>query len=165
MLPRFIRIEGMMLRKRIPGRAAVRSQYNRIDREQMLIRPRVIEARGDRATGGKRLENIELWRRDGVTLPALGDHRVPDPTIAGDFCRRFRESHGTALTGACKLARLRAQQPSAFFEQAILETESIIVQADAESKPAVDMEVFAYRPGKVHFNPAVPFFLRVLDGY
>jgi hypothetical protein len=32
---------------------------------------------------------IELRRNDGVFLDALGADRIPDPTTAGDFCRRF----------------------------------------------------------------------------
>ena len=39
--------------------------------------------------GGKRIEHIELRRNDEVYLDALGAQRIPDPTTAGDFCRRF----------------------------------------------------------------------------
>ena len=39
--------------------------------------------------GGTCLEDIELWRNDEVYLDALGAQRIPDPTTAGDFCRRF----------------------------------------------------------------------------
>ena len=41
--------------------------------------------------GGTRLEHIELRRNDEVFLDALGARRIPDPTTAGDFCRRFAE--------------------------------------------------------------------------
>ncbi len=40
---------------------------------------------------GTRLEDIELRRNDEVFLDALGTERIPDPTTAGDFCRRFDE--------------------------------------------------------------------------
>ena len=40
---------------------------------------------------GTRLEDIELRRNDEVFLDALGTERIPDPTTAGDFCRRFAE--------------------------------------------------------------------------
>ena len=36
-----------------------------------------------------RLEDIELRRNDEVFLNALGADRIPDPTTAGDFTRRF----------------------------------------------------------------------------
>ena len=39
--------------------------------------------------GGTRLEHLELRRNDEVYLEALGAQRIPDPTTAGDFCRRF----------------------------------------------------------------------------
>jgi hypothetical protein len=32
---------------------------------------------------------LELRRNDEVFLDALGARRLPDPTTAGDFCRRF----------------------------------------------------------------------------
>ncbi|MGD2110767.1 MAG: hypothetical protein PVI86_15420 [Phycisphaerae bacterium] len=38
--------------------------------------------------GGTCLEDLELWRNDEVYLDALGAQRIPDPTTAGDFCRR-----------------------------------------------------------------------------
>ena len=38
---------------------------------------------------GTCLEDIELRRNDEVYLDALGAQRIPDPTTAGDFCRRF----------------------------------------------------------------------------
>jgi len=40
-------------------------------------------------TGGVRLEDLELRRQDEVYLDALGTQRIPDPTTAGDFTRRF----------------------------------------------------------------------------
>src|SRR6266849_4821679 len=39
---------------------------------------------------GTCLEDIELRRNDEVFLDALGARRIPDPTTAGDFCRRFQ---------------------------------------------------------------------------
>ena len=38
---------------------------------------------------GRTLEDIELRRNDETFLDALGAERIPDPTTAGDFCRRF----------------------------------------------------------------------------
>src|SRR5437879_9997516 len=39
--------------------------------------------------GGDCLQDLELLRNDEAYLDALGAGRVPDPTTAGDFCRRF----------------------------------------------------------------------------
>ena len=41
--------------------------------------------------GGTCLEHLELRRRDEAYLNALGARRVPDPTTAGDFCRRYEK--------------------------------------------------------------------------
>ena len=55
----------------------------------------------DLLAGGTCLEDIELWRNDEVYLDALGAQRIPDPTTAGDFCRRF-EAVDVETTGMCK---------------------------------------------------------------
>lgn len=39
--------------------------------------------------GGQTLDDIELRRNDQVFLDMLGARAIPDPTTAGDFCRRF----------------------------------------------------------------------------
>ena len=41
------------------------------------------------ACGGTRLEDIERLRHDTAYMNALGADLIPDPTTAGDFCRRF----------------------------------------------------------------------------
>ena len=42
--------------------------------------------------GGTCLEHLELRRTDENYLNALGAQRIPDPTTAGDFCRRFNRA-------------------------------------------------------------------------
>ena len=42
--------------------------------------------------GGTCLQDLELLRHDEVLLDALDARRLPDPTTAGDFCRRFSEA-------------------------------------------------------------------------
>ena len=68
--------------------------------------------------GGQRIEHLELRRNDEVYLDALGAERIPDPTTAGDFCRRFSEADVLTLMDAINEARLRvwAQQPAEFFD-------------------------------------------------
>ena len=80
--------------------------------------------------GGKRIEHLELRRNDEVYLDALGAERIPDPTTAGDFCRRFTsEADVLTLMDAINESRLRvwAQQPREFFEEAILDADGTIV--------------------------------------
>jgi len=42
--------------------------------------------------GGTRLEDIERLRHDTAYMNTLGAELIPDPTTAGDFCRRFDEA-------------------------------------------------------------------------
>ena len=67
--------------------------------------------------GGTCLDHLELRRNDEVYLDALGVQRIPDPTTAGDFCRRFSAWQIQQLMEAFNKIRLRvwAQQPSAVF--------------------------------------------------
>ena len=49
--------------------------------------------------GGVRLEDIELRRQDENFLNGLGAQRIPDPTTAGDFTRRFDAEDILRLAG------------------------------------------------------------------
>jgi Transposase DDE domain group 1 len=116
--------------------------------------------------GGKRIEHLELRRNDEVYLEALGAERIPDPTTAGDFCRRFAsEADVLALMNAINESRLRvwAQQPDEFFDEAILDADGTIVETDAECKQGVDISYdrrWGYHPHLVSLaNTAEPLFL------
>ena len=82
--------------------------------------------------GGKRIEHLELRRNDEVYLNALGAVRIPDPTTAGDFCRRFSEHDVVTLMDAVNETRLRvwSEQPPEFFTQAIIEGDGTLVETD-----------------------------------
>ena len=69
--------------------------------------------------GGDCLQDLELLRNDEAYLDALGAGRVPDPTTAGDFCRRFGSAESViGLMDAINRVRLGVwkQQPPEFFE-------------------------------------------------
>ena len=55
--------------------------------------------------GGMRLEDIELRRQDEGFLNSLSAQRIPDPTTAGDFTRRFSPEDILALMDAINGAR------------------------------------------------------------
>jgi hypothetical protein len=120
--------------------------------------------------GGKRIEHLELRRNDEVYLDALGADRIPDPTTAGDFCRRFSPDDVRTLMDAINEARLRvwAQQPSTFFEEAILDADGTIVETAAECKQGVDISYdgrWGYHPSVISLaNTAEPLFLRNRSG-
>lgn len=91
--------------------------------------------------GGQVLEDIELRRNNRTHLDALGTETIPDPTTAGDFCRRFQESDITALMDAVNEARLRvwAEQPEGFFDLARIDADGTIVSTLGECKEGMDL--------------------------
>jgi hypothetical protein len=90
---------------------------------------------------GRCLQDLELRRQDEAYLNALGAPRIPDPTTAGDFCRRFEQEHLDALQEAIDAARCKvwATQPASFFEQAILDGDGTMVETDGECKQGMDI--------------------------
>jgi hypothetical protein len=92
--------------------------------------------------GGRRLEDIEARRCDRVFLDGLGTESLPDPTTAGDFCRRFDQASILALQEAVNRARLKVwrRQGDAFFEQpAVIDADASIVPTDAQTKQGMDI--------------------------
>jgi hypothetical protein len=91
--------------------------------------------------GGRRIEHLERLRNDGVYLDALGAVRIPDPTTAGDFCRRFQEADVLTLMEAINTVRLRvwSQQPADFFTEAVVDVDGTVVGTDAECKQGIDI--------------------------
>ena len=115
--------------------------------------------------GGKRIEHLELRRNDEVYLDALGAQRLPDPTTEGDFCRRFAEPDVVTLMDAFNRVRRRvwAQQPVAFFKEAVLDVDGTLVGTDAECKQGVDIAydgTWGYHPLLISLaNTAEPLYL------
>jgi hypothetical protein len=115
--------------------------------------------------GGSRIEHLEIRRNDEVYLDALGAERIPDPTTAGDFCRRFTESDVERLMDTFNEARLRAwkEQPADFFEEAFLDADGTIAPIDGWCKQGVDISykgVWGYHPLVVSLaNTAEPLYL------
>ena len=91
--------------------------------------------------GGTCIEDLELLRNDEVFLDAVGARRIPDPTTAGDFCRRFTEESLYTLLDIIDDSRLRvwADQPAAFFEQAILDMDGFLVETTGQCKDGMDI--------------------------
>ncbi len=91
--------------------------------------------------GGRCLEDIELRRNDEVYLNALGTESIPDPTTAGDFCRRFGTADLNALMDVINQSRLKvwAKQPEDFFEKAVIDADGSMVNTLGESKAGMDI--------------------------
>jgi len=92
--------------------------------------------------GGSCLDHLELLRNNEGYLNAVGASRIPDPTTAGDFCRRF-ESEAPILTlmEAVNEVRLKIwkQQGPAFFEQAIVDVDGTIAPTTGECKVGMNI--------------------------
>jgi len=91
--------------------------------------------------GGTRLEHLELLRSNAAYLDALGARRIPDPTTAGDFCRRFDTSHIGCLQNVFNGTRLKVwrQQPKSFFNQAIIDADGTMVETSGECKEGMNI--------------------------
>lgn len=102
---------------------------------------------------GRCLQDLELRRQDEAYLNALGAHRIPDPTTAGDFCRRFQQEHLDALQEAIDFARRKvwADQPDSFFERAIIDGDGTMVETDGECKQGMNI---SYK-GQWGYHPLV----------
>jgi hypothetical protein len=55
--------------------------------------------------GGTRLQDLERLRHDVAYMNALGAELIPDPTTAGDFCRRFDDDDVLTLMEAINAVR------------------------------------------------------------
>lgn len=92
--------------------------------------------------GGSCIEDLELRRSDDAFLNMLGVDRIPDPTTAGDFCRRFGTKQDIdALQDAINESRLRVwqRQPASFFDQGIVDADGTIAETTGECKEGMDM--------------------------
>jgi Transposase DDE domain group 1 len=91
--------------------------------------------------GGTCLEHLELLRSDEAYLDALGARRVPDPTTAGDFCRRFDTSDIYRLQQVFNAVRLKVwrRQPKKFFDEAVIDADGTMVETTGECKQGMDI--------------------------
>lgn len=90
---------------------------------------------------GTCFQDLELRRQDENYLDALGARRIPDPTTAGDFCRRFdRDSVFTLLDIIDDTRRVAwAGQPARFFAQAKIDMDGTLVGTTGECKKGMDI--------------------------
>lgn len=120
--------------------------------------------------GGSCLEDLELRRNDEAYLDALGAQRIPDPTTAGDFCRRFAVADIEILQDAINEVRgdVWKRQPAEFFDQATIDVDGSLAPTDGECKQGIGLAydgTWGYHPLVVSLaNTAEPLYLSNRSG-
>lgn len=116
--------------------------------------------------GGTCLQDIEHRRNDAAFLEMLGTMALPDPTTAGDFCRRFAASDIDSLQDAINEARLnvwKAQGAEFIGKTAVLDVDSSIVKTSGECKEGMELTykgAWGYPPLLVSYaNTQEPLFI------
>jgi hypothetical protein len=90
---------------------------------------------------GTCLQDLEWHRNDEVFLDALGARRIPDPTTAGDFCRRFKQADIDTLQDSFNQVRQRVwkQQADDFFDLATIDMDGSLVETTGQCKRGMDI--------------------------
>ena len=120
--------------------------------------------------GGTCMEHLELLRNDEVYLDALGARRIPDPTTAGDFCRRFKSHHIEVLQEVFNETRIAVwrRQPEKFFDEAFIDADGTLVETGGECKEGMDIAydgTWGYHPLIVSLaNTSEPLYVANRSG-
>jgi len=115
--------------------------------------------------GHTRLEDLELLRHDEAYMDMLGTPRIPDPTTAGDFLRRFQESDIVALMDAVNRIRVGVweRQSLARRGRAVIDVDGTLVPTTGEKKAGMSLSykgVWGYHPLLVSLaNSREPLFI------
>lgn len=102
-------------------------------------------------SGGSCLEDIERLRQDVSYLDGLGAERIPDPTTAGDFLRRFSSAELLALQEAINEIRGRVwrSQGREFLKEGIVDIDGTIAGTTGACKAGMEMSykgIWGYAP-------------------
>jgi hypothetical protein len=132
-----------------------------IDREVRVLRRHVPYHESDHVlsqaymllTGGRCIEDLEARRSDEGFLDALGARRLPDPTTAGDYLRRFDEDSLLSLMQAANRARANvwSTRPKSERQLARIDVDGTIVETLGECKEGMDVSY----DGRWGFAPLV----------
>ena len=102
--------------------------------------------------GGTRLEDIERRRHDTAYMNALGTQLIPDPTTAGDFCRRFSEEDVITLMECVNAVRPQLWQGRGrdlLGPVAYLDVDGTMAPTTGEKKAGMDIShkgIWGYAP-------------------
>jgi hypothetical protein len=90
---------------------------------------------------GTCLQDLELLRKDENYLNALGTRRIPDPTTAGDYCRRFTPPDLFTVIDIFNDTRLKvwAEQPNDFFDCGKIDMDGVMAETTGQCKGGMDI--------------------------
>lgn len=116
--------------------------------------------------GGRVLDDIEVRRTCAAYLDMLGAEAIPDPTTAGDFCRRF---DGDAIwrlmriVNETRIAVWKRSGRDVTMETARIDADGSIVPTHGERKQGMDLSfkgVWGYHPLLISLaNTGEPLFI------
>ena len=116
--------------------------------------------------GGTCLDDIELLRNDETYMDALGAQRIPDPTTAGDFTRRFHESDIVALMDSINTVRQKMwkkRMSRSERAEAILDVDGTVAPTTGECKQGMGLSyngIWGYHPLLISLaNTLEPLYL------
>jgi hypothetical protein len=116
--------------------------------------------------GGRTLDDIEHRRQCQPYLDTIGARSIPDPTTAGDFCRRFDENAIWSLMEAFNQARVavwRQRGPALLGQTARIDADGTMVATTGECKQGIDINhegIWGYHPLLVSLaNTQEPLFI------
>jgi len=117
-------------------------------------------------TGGSCLDDIELRRNDETYMDALGAERIPDPTTAGDFTRRFSKHDVKGLMDAINSIRPKIWKKglkTSERKEAIIDVDGTLAPTTGDCKEGMGMShkgVWGYHPLLVSLaNTLEPLYL------
>ena len=101
--------------------------------------------------GCMRLEDIETKRNDEGYLNAVGAQRIPDPTTAGDFTRRFKPEDIEGIMECINTVRSRVWKEGRKekFQEALIDVDGTIAGTYGECKKGMNISykgIWGYAP-------------------
>lgn len=116
--------------------------------------------------GGTCLDDIELLRNNETYMDALGAERIPDPTTAGDFTRRFSEAAVLSLMEAVNGIRVKMWNKHLNRDEraeAIVDVDGTMAPTTGECKQGMGLSyngVWGYHPLLISLaNTLEPLYL------
>jgi hypothetical protein len=115
--------------------------------------------------GGRVLDELDVRRQDRAYLDALGARAIPDPTTAGDYCRRFDDEAAWRLMDTINKVRANVwrDHPSLTQETARIDADGTYVGTKGDCKEGMDLShkgLWGYHPLLVSLaNTSEPLFI------